>query len=78
MPLSENPTCWECKAALTFPYYWLKWEHEPHFGCRKCVEKPSAEAGHHFNYEKNSVLLLGPTKEVDTKKLGSNCQPDKI
>ena len=75
MPLQENPACWECKAALNFPFYWLKWEQGTHFGCRACVEKKSAQEGHQFGYEKNSVLLLGKWDKIALKGLGANIQP---
>lgn len=75
MPLQENPACWECKAALNFPFYWLKWEQGTHFGCRACVEKKSAQEGHQFGYEKNSVLLLGKWDKIALKGLGANILP---
>lgn len=70
--------CWDCKAELKFPYYWLKWEEGSKFGCRQCVEKQSTVAGHHFNYEKNSVLLPNKWKKIATKDFGLNLQPQDI
>jgi hypothetical protein len=42
VPQVENPNCWECNTPLSYPYYWLKWEEGTKFGCRKCIEAPSA------------------------------------
>lgn len=78
VPHPENPTCWECHAALVFPYYWLRWEEGTHFGCVACVEKPSEQEGHHFKYEKNSVLLTGPWNKIPVKGLGDNIQPEDV
>lgn len=78
VPHKENPQCWECSSPLTYPFYWLKWEEGEHFGCRKCVEKSSTVEGHHFGYEKNSVLLTGKWDRISVKLLGSNIQPEDI
>lgn len=78
VPYQENPTCWECHGALVFPYYWLYWEQGTHFACVACVEKSSAQEGHHFNYEKNSVLLTGKWARIPLKGLGQNLQPEDV
>jgi hypothetical protein len=78
VPYQEHPTCWECHSALVFPYYWLKWEEGNHFACRNCVEKPSTVPGHHWNYEKNSVLLTGKWERIPVKGFGNNLQPEKV
>lgn len=79
VPYPEHPTCWECHAALQFPYYWLHWEENgAKFGCVGCVEKKSEQPNHHFNYEKNSVLLVGKWDKIPVKGLGHNLQPESI
>ena len=37
VPYADSPCCWQCKTALKFPYYWLKWEQELTYGCMACV-----------------------------------------
>lgn len=76
IPSIEEAKCWECDKALKqYPFYWLKWEEGTQFGCRLCVEAVSTLEGHHYKYEKNSVLLNGNWKILDPQKLGKNIQP---
>jgi hypothetical protein len=78
IPYPPSPKCWQCHTALEFPYYWLRWEEGTKFGCRKCVEAPSTQEGHHYAYEKNSVLLMEKWECVSLKQLGSNLQPEDV
>ena len=78
VPFEESPKCWKCESALEFPYFWLRWEEGNKFGCRKCVQAPSSQEGHHYDYEKNSILLLGKIDKIPVKKMGTNIQPEDI
>ena len=78
IPSTEGAKCWACDSALEFPFYWLSWEDGDKFGCRKCVEAKGTEEGHHYKYEKNSLLMLGPWKAVPVKGMGKNLQPEDV
>ena len=78
IPNTEGAKCWACDSALEFPFYWLTWEDGDKFGCRKCVEEKATEEGHHYKYEKNSLLMLGPWKAVPVKGMGNNLQPKDV
>ncbi len=75
VPSTEGANCWQCNQHLEYPLYWLKWEEGTKFGCRKCVENTTTLEGHHFKYEKNSILLMGEWKKLAVKNVGSNIQP---
>ncbi len=43
-PAIENAECVDCKAKLSYPCYWCKWDPNPNsLRCRDCVEKKPAQ-----------------------------------
>lgn len=78
VPRCENRDCWKCGQRLEFPLYWLRWEEGDVLGCIKCVEEKSTKEGHHFAYEKNSILLLEQWDAIRMHRMGNNLSPKNI